>query len=67
MITRIQPHFDFDKWFEANPIPEAISLVSEIPNATQAQKSKVARELVTVNFDKDFADAVLSELENDNK
>ena len=40
-------------------------VVSEIPNATQAQKSKLARELVTANFDKDFADAVLSELEKD--
>ena len=41
------------------------SLVSEIPNATQAQKSKLARELVTANFDKDFADAVITELEKD--
>ncbi len=40
-------------------------LVSEIPNATQAQKSKLARELVTKNFDKDFAEAVLSELKKD--
>ena len=43
------------------------ALVSEIPNATQAQKSKLARELVTANFDKDFAEAVLSELEKDEK
>ena len=41
------------------------SLVSEIPNATQAQKRKLARELVTKNFDKDFAEAVLTELEKD--
>ncbi|MDE0317433.1 MAG: hypothetical protein OXM61_21360 [Candidatus Poribacteria bacterium] len=40
-------------------------VVSEIPNATKAQKSKLARELVTANFDKDFADAVLSELKKD--
>ncbi len=40
-------------------------VVSEIPNATQAQKSKLARELVNANFDKDFAEAVLSELEKD--
>ena len=38
------------------------TLVSEIPNATQAQKSKLARELINANFDKDFADSVLSEL-----
>ena len=25
MIARRQPDFDFDKWFEANPIPDAIS------------------------------------------
>ena len=42
-------------------------VVSEIPNATQAQKSKLARELVTTNFDKDFADAVIEQLQLDEK
>ncbi len=42
-------------------------VVSEIPNATQAQKSKLARELVTANFDKDFADAVIEQLQLDKK
>lgn len=42
-------------------------VVSEIPNATQAQKSKLARELVTANFDKDFADAVIEQLQLDQK
>ncbi len=40
-------------------------VVSEIPNATAEQKRKLVRELVNKNFDKDFADAVLSELEKD--
>ena len=42
-------------------------LVNGIPNATQAQKSKLARELVTANFDKDFADAVIEQLQLDEK
>ncbi len=42
-------------------------LVNGIPNATQAQKSKLARELVTANFDKDFADAVIEQLQLDDK
>ncbi|MDE0315156.1 MAG: hypothetical protein OXM61_09655, partial [Candidatus Poribacteria bacterium] len=42
-------------------------VVSEIPNATQTQKSKLARELVTANFDKDFADAVIEQLQLDQK
>ncbi len=42
-------------------------LVNEIPNATQAQKSKLARELVNKNFDKDFADAVIEQLQFDEK
>ena len=42
-------------------------VVSEIPNATQAQKSNLARELVTINFDKDFADAVIEQLQLDEK
>jgi len=42
-------------------------VVSEIPNATQAQKSKLARELVTANFDKDFAGAVIEQLQLDEK
>ena len=43
------------------------TLVSEIPNATKVQKSKLARELVTANFDKDFADAVIEQLQLDEK
>ncbi|MDE0315563.1 MAG: hypothetical protein OXM61_11715 [Candidatus Poribacteria bacterium] len=42
-------------------------LVNGIPNATQAQKSKLARELVNANFDKDFADAVIEQLQLDEK
>ena len=39
------------------------TLVSEIPNATQAQKSELVRELVNANFDKDFADGVIKLLQ----
>jgi len=37
-------------------------LVSELPNATTDQKQEFTRKLVRQNFDKDFADAILSEL-----
>ena len=40
-------------------------IVSGVPNTNADQRRKLARELVTANFDKDFADAVLSELEKD--
>ena len=40
-------------------------LVSETPNATAAEKRELARELVTQSFDKDFAAAVLTELQKD--
>lgn len=40
-------------------------IVSGVPNTNVDQRRKFARELVTANFDKDFADAVLSELEKD--
>lgn len=39
--------------------------VSNIKGATPAQKRSLARELVTKNFEKDFAKSVLSELEKD--
>ena len=38
-------------------------IVSGVPNTNADQRRKLARELVTTNFDKDFADAVLTELE----
>ena len=41
------------------------TLVSEIPNATKAQKRDLARQLVNKNFDKDFAKAILSALEKE--
>ena len=41
------------------------TLVSDIPNATATQKRELTRDLVRQNFDKDFADEVLSELEKD--
>ena len=40
-------------------------VVSDIKGATPAQKRSLARQLVNQNFEKDFAKAVLSELEKD--
>ncbi len=46
-------------------VSQVRKLVSDIKGATAAEKRALARELVTQNFDKDFADAVINELEKD--
>ena len=40
-------------------------VISDTKGATATEKRALARELVTQNFDKDFADAVLTELEKE--
>lgn len=42
-------------------------VVSEIQGATAAEKREFARQLVTNNFDKDFAQSVLSQLQRDDE
>ena len=44
-------------------VSQVRDLVKEIPDVKQ--KREITRELVTANFDKDFADNVLKALEND--
>ena len=46
-------------------VSQVSKVVSDIKGATAAEKRALARELVTQNFDKDFADAVISELEKE--
>ena len=49
--------------FELEIVSKIRDLVKDIPNAKQ--KREITRELVTANFDKDFADNVLKALQND--
>ena len=42
-------------------------LVNDMPNATQRQKYELARQLVNDNFDNDFAESVIRQLQFDEK
>ena len=46
-------------------VSQVRKLVDDVKGATPDQKRSLARDLVTKNFDKDFAQAVLSELEKE--
>ena len=46
-------------------VSQVRKVVSDIKGATVAEKRALARELVTQNFDKDFAEAVLTELQKE--
>lgn len=48
-------------------VSQVRKLVSRLPNASAEQKRDFARELVSQNFEKDFADSVLKQLQSTEK